>query len=170
MQHPPIMGLDTSSPSTYQLSAVSSPTSSYLHVYKLTENATIPTKATTLAAGYDLYSAYNYTIPARGRHIILTDIQIRLPSKCYGRIAPRSGLAVNWAIDVGAGVIDADYRGNVAVVLFNHGCMDFHVVKGDRVAQLICERIYAPTIVIESNNMRLFSELRDCNGFGSTGR
>ena len=60
-----------------------------------------------------------------------------IPEGCYGRIAPRSGLAVKKGINTGAGVVDYDYRGEVGVVLFNHGTEDFAVAPGDRVAQLI---------------------------------
>uniref|UniRef100_A0A8B9GDD9 Deoxyuridine 5'-triphosphate nucleotidohydrolase n=1 Tax=Amazona collaria TaxID=241587 RepID=A0A8B9GDD9_9PSIT len=73
------------------------------------------------AAGYDLYSAYDCDIPPMGKAVVKTDIQVALPSGCYGRVAPRSGLAAKHFIDVGAGVIDEDYRGNVGVVLFNFG-------------------------------------------------
>ena len=59
---------------------------------------------------------------------------IAIPEGCYGRIAPRSGLAVKNFINVGAGVIDADYRGEVGVVLFNHSDEDFKVKQGDRIA------------------------------------
>lgn len=64
-----------------------------------------------------------------------------MPAGTYGRIAPRSGLAVKNFIDVGAGVIDADYRGQVKILLFNHADVDFEVKEGDRVAQLILERV-----------------------------
>jgi dUTP pyrophosphatase len=74
--------------------------------------------------------------------IVKTDIQIALPSGCYGRVAPRSGLAAKHFIDVGAGVIDEDYRRNVGVILFNFGKEKFKVKKGDPIAQLICERIF----------------------------
>lgn len=76
----------------------------------------------------------------------LTDIQIAVPNGTYGRVAPRSGLAHKHFIDVGAGVIDQDYRGNVGVILFNFGENVFKVNKGDRIAQLICERISYPDI------------------------
>ena len=76
----------------------------------------------------------------------LTDIQIAVPEGTYGRVAPRSGLAHKHFIDVGAGVIDRDYRGNVGVILFNFGTSAFKVNKGDRIAQLICEKISYPTI------------------------
>ena len=77
---------------------------------------------------------------------VKTDLAIALPALCYGRIAPRSGLAWKKFIDVGAGVIDADYRGNVGVILFNHAEEDFEVKVGDRVAQLILERIMTPPV------------------------
>lgn len=90
-----------------------------LRFVKLSENAHSPTKATPDAAGFDLYSAYDYEIQPSGKVLALTDIQIAVPSNCYGRVAPRSGLAHKNFIDVGAGVIDRDYRGNVGVILFN---------------------------------------------------
>ncbi|CAL1534641.1 unnamed protein product [Lymnaea stagnalis] len=138
-----------------------------LRFAKLSEHATAPTRGSPLAAGFDLYSAYDYTIPSRGKEIVKTDIQIALPDGCYGRVAPRSGLAAKHFIDVGAGVIDQDYRGNVGVVLFNFSEEDFKVSKGDRIAQLICERIYLP-------ELKEFSTLeeteRGTGGFGSTGK
>ncbi|XP_062819667.1 deoxyuridine 5'-triphosphate nucleotidohydrolase, mitochondrial isoform X2 [Anolis carolinensis] len=117
-----------------------------LRFAKLSENAVAPSRGSSKAAGYDLYSAYDYEIPASGKAIVKTDIQIALPTGCYGRVAPRSGLAAKHFIDVGAGVIDEDYRGNVGVVLFNFGKESFKVKKGDRIAQLICERIYYPEL------------------------
>ena len=78
--------------------------------------------------------------------VVKTGISIAVPEGCYGRIAPRSGLAVKKFIDVGAGVIDADYRGEVGVVLFNHSEEDFKVKPGDRIAQLILEKIDTPQV------------------------
>ena len=83
-----------------------------------------------------------------------------------GRIAPRSGLASKHMIDTGAGVIDADYRGQVKVLLFNHGEKDFEVKEGDRVAQLVLERIYTPEVV---EVKELEESVRGAGGFGSTG-
>lgn len=83
-----------------------------------------------------------------------------------GRIAPRSGLASKHFIDTGAGVIDSDYRGQVKVLLFNHSDSDFQVKEGDRVAQLIIERIYTPEIVVVEE---LEESVRGAAGFGSTG-
>lgn len=105
-------------------------------------------------------------VPAHGKAIVKTDIQVELPEGCYGRVAPRSGLAAKNFIDVGAGVIDEDYRGNVGVVLFNHSEVDFTVAKGDRIAQLICERIFYPTIEEVDD---LTDTKRGAGGFGSTG-
>jgi hypothetical protein len=70
---------------------------------------------------FQFYSAYDYEIQPSGKVLALTDIQIAVPQGCYGRVAPRSGLAHKNFIDVGAGVIDRDYRGNVGVILFNFG-------------------------------------------------
>uniref|UniRef100_W5N6N1 Deoxyuridine 5'-triphosphate nucleotidohydrolase n=2 Tax=Lepisosteus oculatus TaxID=7918 RepID=W5N6N1_LEPOC len=134
---------------------------------KLSENATTPTKGSSKAAGYDLYSAYDYSIPPLEKTVVKTDIQIAVPPGCYGRVAPRSGLAAKHFIDVGAGVVDEDYRGNVGVVLFNFSKETFEVKKGDRVAQLICERICYPEI---EQHETLDETERGAGGFGSTGR
>ncbi|XP_073921992.1 deoxyuridine 5'-triphosphate nucleotidohydrolase, mitochondrial isoform X3 [Castor canadensis] len=81
--------------------------------------------------------------------------------------APRSGLAAKHFIDVGAGVIDEDYRGNVGVILFNFGKEKFEVKKGDRIAQLICERIFYPEI----EEVQVLDDTeRGSGGFGSTGK
>ncbi|XP_005100347.1 deoxyuridine 5'-triphosphate nucleotidohydrolase [Aplysia californica] len=138
-----------------------------LQFAKMTNQATTPTRGSALAAGYDLYSAYEYKIPARGKQIVKTDIQIALPDGCYGRVAPRSGLAAKHFIDVGAGVIDQDYRGNVGVVMFNFSEEEFVVNKGDRIAQLICERIYLPQL---EELPSLDSTERGSGGYGSTGK
>ena len=137
-----------------------------LRFVKLTENACAPSKATADAAGFDLYSAYDYEVQPSGKVLAMTDIQIAVPSGCYGRIAPRSGLAHKNFIDIGAGVIDRDYRGNVGVILFNFGKEVFHVKKGDRIAQLICERIAYPRI---EECTSLSETVRGEGGFGSTG-
>nr|CAD7424149.1 unnamed protein product [Timema monikensis] len=128
---------------------------------KLTEHALSPIKGSAKAAGYDLRSAYDLIVPARGKELVRTDIQIELPAGCYGRVAPRSGLALKHHIDVGAGVIDEDYRGNVGVLLFNHSDQPFEVKRGDRIAQLICQRIFYPDILeveIYSDILRLNSQ------------
>ncbi|ASK51218.1 dUTPase [Eptesipox virus] len=137
-----------------------------LKFVKLSEYAYAPTKESKHAAGFDLKSAYDYEVPANSRILIKTDIAIVLPSGCYGRIAPRSGLSFKHSIDIGAGVIDADYRGNVGIVFINNSNLLFTVKRGDRVAQLICEKIIYTDIVEESS---LDNTDRGDNGFGSTG-
>ncbi|MEE6503113.1 hypothetical protein FKM82_004740 [Ascaphus truei] len=138
-----------------------------LRFAKLSDNAFTPTRGSAKAAGYDLYSAYDYVVPAMDKAVVKTDIQIAIPHGCYGRVAPRSGLAAKHFIDVGAGVVDEDYRGNVGVVLFNFGKEAFEVKKGDRVAQLICERILYPEL---EELKDLEDTERGAGGFGSTGQ
>ena len=75
-------------------------------------------------------------VEARGKAIIPTDLKVAVPHGTYGRVAPRSGLAAKNFIDVGAGVVDEDYRGPLGVVLFNHADVAFQVKQGDRIAQV----------------------------------
>jgi len=138
-----------------------------LRFYKLGENATSPSKGSELAAGFDLYSAMSCVVPAHDKKCVYTDIQIELPDGCYGRIAPRSGLAINNFISIGAGVVDRDYRGNIGVIIFNLGNDDFHISVGDRIAQLICEKIYYP--ILEETKIPLNDTARGDSGFGSSG-
>ncbi|ORZ14006.1 dUTPase-like protein [Absidia repens] len=137
-----------------------------LLVKKLSDKGRAPTRGSAQAAGYDLYSAANIVIPAEGKVIVPTDISIAVPEGCYGRVAPRSGLAAKHFIDTGAGVIDADYRGPVGVVLFNFSKVDYQVSEGDRIAQLILERIYTPEVEEVDD---LDATDRGSGGYGSTG-
>ncbi|KAK6245384.1 hypothetical protein SCA6_008474 [Theobroma cacao] len=137
---------------------------SVLRVKKLSEKAVLPSRGSPLAAGYDL--ATDTKVPARGKALVPTDLSIAIPEGTYGRVAPRSGLAWKHSIDVGAGVIDADYRGPLGVILFNHSDVDFEVKVGDRIAQLIVEKIMTPD-VLEVDD--LDSTARGDGGFGSTG-
>jgi len=94
------------------------------------------------------------------------DIRVQVPEGTYGRIAPRSGIALRYSIGVLAGVVDRDYNGNVAVVLINHGRFPYRVHRGDRIAQLICEKIAVPDVREVS---ALPNTTRGARGFGSTG-
>jgi dUTP pyrophosphatase len=116
-----------------------------LQVKLLSPDAKPPTRSSAFAAGYDLYASKEATIPSWGKALVDTDISIAVPAGTYGRVAPRSGLASKHSIDVGAGVIDADYRGPVKVLLFNLSQNDFKVEQGDRIAQLIVERVRGET-------------------------
>jgi dUTP pyrophosphatase len=78
---------------------------------KLTDKARLPTKGSPAAAGYDLYSAADMVVPSRGKMLVPTNLSVAVPEGNYGRVAPRSGLAWKNFIDVGAGVVDVDYRG-----------------------------------------------------------
>jgi dUTP pyrophosphatase len=97
----------------------------------LTEKALTPTKESYKATGFDLRSTYCAIVPARGKELIKTDLQIQLPEVCYGSIAPRSGLELQHHINVGAGVIDEDYRGNLGVILFSHSGKPFVISRSD---------------------------------------
>ena len=138
-----------------------------INVKKLSENATIPTQGTNFAAGYDLYAAEDAVVVCGTRKLIKTNISMEITPGYYGRIAPRSGLAYKNGIDVLAGVIDSDYRGDIGVILYNTDKnIDFTVKKGDRIAQIIFEACYTATL---NNVDNLDNTLRQAGGFGSTG-
>jgi dUTP pyrophosphatase len=139
-----------------------------LRICKLSPAAIVPSRATPGSAGYDLYSTITVDIPAHGKALIPIDIAIELPAGTYGRIAPRSGLAHQSFIGVGAGVIDRDYRGNIHVLLFNLGGETFHVHKGHRIAQLILE-CHLIVDVKEVPLLHASDTIRGVGGFMSTG-
>ena len=139
-----------------------------INVKKFSENATIPTQGTSFAAGYDLYAAEDAVVVCGTRKLIKTNISMEINPGYYGRIAPRSGLAYKNGIDVLAGVIDSDYRGDIGVILYNTDKnIDFSVKKGDRIAQIIFEACYTATL---NNVDNLDNTLRQAGGFGSTGK
>ncbi|KAG5868765.1 hypothetical protein JTB14_024583 [Gonioctena quinquepunctata] len=90
-----------------------------LKVMKTDETAYIPTRASCYSAGCDLRTPKDFSIPARERLLVDSLLKIRLPPEVYGRIAPRSGLALKFGIDIFAGVIDQDYRGTIKILLYN---------------------------------------------------
>jgi len=136
-------------------------------VKKLCPNSKMPCRGSMGAAGYDLYSSKEVMIKAWGRVLVGTGIAVSLPVGVYGRIASRSGLSLNYGLEVGGGVIDRDYTGEVGVILYNHTCRDYIVEAGDRVAQLVLERC-AHFVVTEVDELYVASERGD-GGFGSTG-
>ena len=138
-----------------------------INVKKLSENAIIPTQGTKFAAGYDLYAAEDATIVCGTRKLVKTNISMEITPGYYGRIAPRSGLAYKSGIDVLAGVIDSDYRGDIGVILYNTDKnINFEIKKGDRIAQIIFEACYSATLNTVEN---LDNTLRQAGGYGSTG-
>lgn len=137
-----------------------------LQVKKLSHNATPPQRASAGAAGYDLFSSENAVVAPGTRQVVKTDISVAVPPKHYGRVAPRSGLAYKHNVDIGAGVIDSDYRGPLGIVFINNGVKDFHIKIGDRIAQFLLERVDTPEVQVVEE---LDETERGNKGFGSTG-
>ena len=139
-----------------------------LNVKKLVPHAKLPERASAGAAGYDIYSTDGYVISPGHRVVVSTGISIVFPEGTYGRIAPRSGLAVKHGLDVLAGVIDPDYQGELKVVLYNSDPkVPFVIRPGYRIAQLILEK-YEVHDVYEIETIDMTTE-RGEDGFGSTG-
>ena len=134
-------------------------------VKKLSAEARVPMKGTARGAGHDLYANEGTDVPARGQAIVGTRIAIGLPHNTYGRIVPRSSLVVQHRLTTNAGVIDSEYRGEVKVVLANLRDQPYQVEKGDRIAQLIIEKI-------DNRELQEVTQLDDTErgdqGFGSS--
>jgi len=135
-------------------------------VQKCHEHAITPKSGTTLSAGSDLYSVDDYIVEPNSRCLVSTGLKLHFPSNVYGRIAPRSGLALKYGIDVMAGVIDSDYTGEVKVLLYNTSNLKFEIQRGDRIAQIIFESFEYPKFK-EVNTIE--ETTRSSGGFGSTG-
>jgi dUTP pyrophosphatase len=127
---------------------------------------TLPRYTTPGAAGADLCASEAVTIAAGERASVPTGIHLELPSGHVGLVWPRSGLAVRHDIDTLAGVVDSDYRGEVRVVLVNHGRDPFEIRPGDRVAQLLVQKVERVTF---RSAQELGATDRGTDGFGSTG-
>jgi dUTP pyrophosphatase len=138
-------------------------------ITKNINSAIVPTRGSMKAAGYDLYSTEFYILKPGERKLFKTGLSMAIPEGMYGRIAPRSGLAFKKGIDVLAGVIDEDYRGDIGVILINLGNEDFNVLVGDRIAQIIFEFYNEVSFEEQSNNQEsLGNTERGTGGFGST--
>ena len=147
-----------------------------LQVKILNPNGKIPTYGSEYAAGLDLYSSDEYVIKPYSRECVSTGIALEWdktnefdenPEHFYLRIAPRSGLSLKNGIDVMAGVIDYDYRGEIKVILFNSGDKDFFISKGDKIAQGILTKITRFNEIIQIEQLN--DTTRGDGGFGSTG-
>ena len=132
----------------------------------LSRYARLPERANATDAGADVFSAKNLIVEPHGKAIVPLEISLAVPVGYYMRVAPRSGLAAKKFIDVGAGVIDSDYRGPVGVVLFNFSDTHFEIERGDKIAQLILEKIDCPKFNVVDT---LPDTVRGSGGFGSTG-
>jgi dUTP pyrophosphatase len=126
----------------------------------------IPEYATEGAAGADLRASADTILEPGARAAVPTGVRLQIPPGHVGLIWPRSGLAVRHGIDTMAGVIDSDYRGEVRVVLVNHGTEPFQIQPGDRVAQIVIQRVERAAFEVSD----LADTARGQGGFGSTGR
>jgi dUTP pyrophosphatase len=133
---------------------------------RLDLRATLPSRGSASAAGLDIYVIEDLTIEPKQRGPARTGLAVAIPEGYYGRLAPRSGLATKKGLDVLAGVIDADYRGEIGCLLYNAGDETIHLPAQSKVCQLIIEKIITPTAVWAEE----ISETdRGSGGFGSTG-
>lgn len=137
-----------------------------IKIKKLQSDAKLPSYADSQAIGMDFYQIDDGSIPIGGRLLVKTGIQVELPSGTYLRIAPRSGLAYKFGIDVLAGVVDPGYTGEIGVILQNLGIDIVHVRKGDRIAQGILENAIRAEIVEVDD---LTDSERGSKGYGSSG-
>jgi dUTP pyrophosphatase len=137
-----------------------------LHFKRLHPEARLPARGSAAAAGLDLCAVERVTIEPGGRAAVRTGLAVAIPRGFYGRVAPRSGLAVRHGLDVLAGVIDPDYRGEILCALVNLGREPFEVEPGARVAQLILEAVATPEPAWAED---LEETERGAGGFGSTG-
>jgi dUTP pyrophosphatase len=140
-----------------------------LEIKLLTDTAKMPTYGSLDAAGLDLYSDEILTITPGSQVIVRTGVALQIPEGHGGFIWARSGLAVKNRIDTRAGVIDADYRGEIRVVLVNEGSMALHVKRGDRIAQIVIQK-YSDNLKLMAVEQFSKETNRDVSAFGSTGR
>jgi len=140
--------------------------SNIFYYKKLSLYATDPRKGSPHSSGTDVASAYNVVILKNKRALVQTDLPILVPCGTYGRIAPRSGIALHHSVDIAAGVIDRDYTGNVGIIVVNNGNQPFSIQRGDFIAQIICERVVEP--IIREADTLITSTMRGTRGFGSS--
>ena len=134
----------------------------------LREGAHIPQKAHEDDAGFDLYASEDYTLKAHGFGCVPTALSIELPDGYEAQVRPRSGLAARHGVTVlnAPGTIDAGYRGEVKVILINHGEEDFEITAGMRIAQMVISPVLQARFVEASS---LTESDRGEGGFGSSG-
>lgn len=136
-----------------------------LRFKQLDPNAVLPVRGSALAAGLDLCAIEDVEIQPKQRALARTGLAVAIPPGFYGRVAPRSGLAVKQGLDVLAGVIDSDYRGEICCVLYNTGDEPIALPAGSRICQLILEQIITPEATWVDD---LDATARGAGGFGST--
>jgi len=138
-----------------------------LKILKIDSEAIIPNYANEDDAGLDLYSAENFILKSGQRRAIETGIKMEIPEGYVGLVWDKSGLAVNDGIKTTAGVVDSGYRGEIKIVLINLSNQDFEIKKGQKIAQMLIQKVEHPKIEI----VEFLSESgRGEGGFGSTGK
>jgi dUTP pyrophosphatase len=139
-----------------------------IKIQKINQDVVIPHYAHKGDAGMDLYSAEDAVLPAGERKLIGTGLKFEIPTGFELQIRPKSGLAANFGITVlnTPGTVDSGYRGEVKVILFNSSKNDYHVKKGEKIAQAVIAR-YEEAEIEEVE--RLSETTRGDGGFGSTG-
>jgi dUTP pyrophosphatase len=163
MGHPNILSVPLHDPSNTWLE--------FLCVEKMAIDAYIPVKESSDNAGYDLFAYEPGFVPAWGMLLVKTKIKVAIPPNLYGRIASRSGMSLKGNIEVGAGVVDRNYRGELCVVLRNFSDYPYEVKKGDRIAQLILTPYRTVPVKHTRDLVSLFGQTdRGAGGFGSSGK
>ena len=137
-----------------------------LRFKQLDPRAVLPKRGSVLAAGLDVCGIEDIEIGPRQRVMARTGLAVAIPPGFYGRVAPRSGLAAKNGLDVLAGVIDSDYRGEIVCVLYNTGDETIKLPAGSKICQLIIEQIITPEAMWATD---LDETARGAGGFGSTG-
>ncbi len=137
-----------------------------LRFKQLDSRAILPRRGSALAAGLDVCSIEDLSIGPKQRVMARTGLAVAIPPGFYGRIAPRSGLAAKNGLDVLAGVIDSDYRGELCCLLYNTSDEVINLPAGSKICQLIIEQIITPEAAWASD---LDETARGAGGFGSTG-
>lgn len=140
-----------------------------VRITKLTEGAAMPAKAHEDDAGYDLFANESLVIPSGESRLVPTGVALALPPMTEAQIRPRSGLALHNQVTVlnAPGTIDAGYRGEIGVILINHGKQEFTVSKGMKIAQMVFASLLEVRLVEVAS---LDQTPRGDGGFGSTGQ
>jgi dUTP pyrophosphatase len=141
------------------------PTPQVIRFKKLDSRAVLPKRGSALAAGLDVCSIEDIELGPKQRGLARTGLAVAIPPGFYGRIAPRSGLASKHGLDVLAGVIDSDYRGEVGCLLYNTSDEPIKLPAGSKICQLILEQIITPEAAWATE---LDETGRGSGGFGST--
>ncbi len=137
----------------------------FLRFKQLDPKAVLPARGSALAAGLDICSIEDAELEPKQRAMVRTGLAVAIPPGFYGRVAPRSGLAAKQGLDVLAGVIDSDYRGEIRCVLYNTGDEVITLPAGSKICQLIIEQIITPEATWVND---LDGTARGAGGFGST--